>query len=459
MSNNLKRQVIHHLAEQGIPANYDPWNAVKMRLEGIKVSPKTMRQPRIDALWTFKLNKHFIGAMLFILSVAIVFFLTPQGQVTAKNLFELFRKADSNILPLPTGLPTEPMLPTRTRVPTQVLGLQPISTGESATLQVPTPKGKIEKGTFTQGLTITQAEELAQFAIPTPKSLPSGYQLTDVWFDSETRAVQQFYKYFPYQAGELFILTQEFSVPDDSIGQSAEIEQIRVGDIMVEAVSGAWFSATGSNQSEWINDSSAYTFRWQQDGFTFTVQFMMGDTFSPAYLTKDKMQAVVEVVIGTQSELPANLDLNNLKTVEEVKQVTSFPLLAPTLLPEGFILERAVYEPENQRAILIYRPNNTAGSMNHPSLIIFEVLKSDEIPPAQYPADFPAEAIEQVKIGEASGILTRGAIVDGRYDPSFGLSLHWETNSLSITINYSGSSEHSAQLEKVDMIKLAEGLR
>ena len=97
MSNNLKRQVIHHLAEQGIPANYDPWNAVKMRLEGIKVSPKTMRQPRIDALWTFKLNKHFIGAMLFILSVAIVFFLTPQGQVTAKNLFELFRKGDSNI--------------------------------------------------------------------------------------------------------------------------------------------------------------------------------------------------------------------------------------------------------------------------------------------------------------------------------------------------------------------------
>jgi hypothetical protein len=232
-----------------------------------------------------------------------------------------------------------------------------------------------------------------------------------------------------------------------------------MGDILVEVASGSWYSSTGSNQLEWIDDASAHTFRWQQDSFIFTLQFLVGDTFSPAYLTKEDMQAVVEVVVGVRSELPTKVDLNNLKSVEEVEQVAGFQLLAPTLLPEGFVLERAVYEPENQRAIFIYRPNDTAGSMNHPSLIIFEVLKSDEMLPAKYPDDFPAEAIEQVKIGETSGTLTRGAIVDGKYDPSSGLSLHWETNNLSITINYSGSSEHSAQLEKVDMIKLAEGLQ
>jgi hypothetical protein len=223
MSNNLKRQVIHHLAEQGIPANYDPWDAVKRRLEESKASPKTTRPSRIDARSSFRLNKQFISVMLFITSVTIIFFLTPQGQVTAKNIFQLFRKADSNILPLPNGLATEPILPTRTPVPTQIVGLQSISTGESATLQVPTPKGKTEQGTLAQGLTITEAEGLAQFAIRTPKSLPSGYRMADVWFDSETQAVQQFYKYFPYQAGELFILTQQRSQSTETIGQNAEI--------------------------------------------------------------------------------------------------------------------------------------------------------------------------------------------------------------------------------------------
>ncbi len=38
MNNNLKRQVIHHLAEQGVPANYDAWEAVKMHLEENRVN-------------------------------------------------------------------------------------------------------------------------------------------------------------------------------------------------------------------------------------------------------------------------------------------------------------------------------------------------------------------------------------------------------------------------------------
>lgn len=461
MSNKMKRQVIHHLAEQGVPANYDPWQAVRMRLEKNQASQRTTQQVRRNIPVRLNLNNRFAIALaiLLVLGVATVFFLTPQGQVTAKNLFQFFSKADSNLLPLPAGLPTEQILPTKTSVSTQVISLQPVSTEESPALYTPTAQGIMEQGILTQGLSIAEAQELARFAIRTPKSLPSGYRLADVWFDSKTRAVQQLYKYFPYQSGELFILTQELSQPTETIGQSAEIKQIKIGDVLVEVVTGSWFSADGSNQLEWINDASDHTFRWQQDGFTFTVQFMIGDTFSPAYLTEDDMQAVVEILIGKRSELPTKIDLNNLKSVEEVEQVAGFQLLVPTILPEGFVLERVVYEPENHRSVLIYRPKDTGDTMNYPSLTIFEILKGDDTPPATYPEDFPLGAIEQVKIGEFLGTLQRGAVVDGKYDPSSALSLYWETNNLSITINYWSSTSHPARLEKVDMIRIAEGFQ
>ncbi len=460
-NNNLKRQVIHHLAEQGVPADYDPWNEVITQLERNQAGRKMTQQSRMGAPIKFDLNMRFtrVLAMLLVFLVGTVFFLTPQGQITAQNLFQLFRRAESDVLPLPTGLPTEPILPTKTPVPTQVVGLEAVMTEEPSAFITPTPKEKMEQGTITYGLTISEAEELAKFAIRVPKTLPSGYRLTEVTFDSRTRAVQQIYKFSPYQSGEMFVLHQEPSQPTDPIGQSAEIDQIQVGDTMVEAVNGSWFSAAGSNQVEWFNDGPFHTYRWQQDGFTFTLEFLVDDTFSPAYLTKDDMQAVVEMVIGTRSELPEKVNINNLASVEAVEQVAGFQLLAPTLLPEGFVLERAVYEPDNQRAIIIYRPEDTAGSMNHPSLIIFEILKGDEIPPTTYQDELPPEAIEQVKIGKISGIFQRGAMVDGKYDPSSGLSLHWETNDLSITINYSGSSSHPSQLDKTDMIKIAEGLQ
>jgi len=460
-NNNLKRQVIHHLAEQGVPTDYDAWEAVKTQLERNQFDRKSVLHSRIAPPIKFVLNLRFTGVltMLLVLLAGMVFFLTPEGQVTAKNLFQLFRKAESNVLLLPTGLPTEPILPTRTPVPTLVVGLQPISTGEPRAFITPTPKEKTEQGAITYGLTILEAEELAKFAIRVPKSLPLGYRLTEVTFDSRTRAVQQIFKYFPYQSGEMFVLSQELSQPTDSVGQSAKIDQIQVGDITVETVNGSWFSSAGSNQEEWINNAPTHTFRWQQEGFTFTLQFLVGNTFSPAYLSKDDVQAVVEIVIGTRSELPEKVNLNNLTSVEEVEQVAGFQLLAPTLLPEGFVLGQAVYEPDNKRAVFIYQPKDTVGSMSHPSLVIYEILKNQDVPPTAFREELPPEAIEPVAVGTASGTFRIGAIVDGTYDPNAGLSLHWETNDLSVTINYFGSSSHPSQLEKAEMIKIAEGLK
>jgi hypothetical protein len=462
MSNdNFKRQVIHHIAEQAVPIEYDPWNTVKAQLEKKHGDRKGIQQSKIAFPLKFNLNKQLVGTLglLFTLLVVAGFFLTPQGRVAAQNLVLLFSKAKNDVLPLPSGLPTEPIHSTRTSVPTQIVGLQTVPTGEPSSFFTPTPRAKTGQGTTKYGLTIPEAEELAQFSVRTPPSLPTGYRLAEVLFDSQTKIVQQIYKYFPYQSGEMFVLSQDPAQSTETIGQSAQITQIPLEEHNVETVNGDWFTADGSNLVEWSNNGPTHTFRWQQDGLTFTLRFMVGDTFSPAYLTNDDMKAIVETVIGTQSAFPENIDLNNLANVEELKKVSSFSVLTPTLLPDGFILERAVYEPDTKRSILIYRPEDTGDSMNHPSLIIFEMPKQQEVPSSISREDWPPEAFEQVTIGPFSGTLTQGAMVNGVYDPSMGLSLHWETNDLSITINYSYSSDHPSQLQKADLTRIAEGLQ
>jgi hypothetical protein len=454
--NDLKRQVIHHLAEQGIPADYDPWVEINMQLERNQTGRKTTRQPGMTA--PMKINLRGLAALLVLL-VGVVFFLTPQGQVTAQNIFQFFRRAQSNVLPLPAGLPTEPILPTKTPVPMRVAGLQPVPSGEPNAFFTPTPSGRTILGTTTSGLTISGAEELAKYAIRVPKTLPSGYRLAEVMFDSQTQTVQQIYKYFPYQSGELFVLSQGPSQPAETIGQSAEINQIQVGDIPVESVSGTWLNELGSDVEEWVTGVPVQTFRWRQDGFYFALNIRVDDRFSPAYLSEDDMRALLEVIMGIRSALPEDINLNNLTSVEEAEKAAGFHLLAPAFIPEGFTLERVVYEPDNKRAVLIYRPKDTAGSMNNPSLVIYEILKSRETPSTAFQEELPPEAIEQVMIGIASGTYRRGAIENGVYDPDSGLSLSWETNDLCVNINYFNSSSHPSRLDKTDMIKIAEGLQ
>lgn len=430
MSDNLKQQVIHHLAEEGVSTVDDPWEAVKAKLAHQPAS----QQPKRALAWAM--------AALVILALGAAFFLTRPGRAAAQNFIQLFRRAERNVLPLPPGLPVEPIPPTRTPAPTQVIGLELAATGTSRAIFTPTPIKSTEQGPVTAGLTIAEAEALAGFPVRVPNSLPDGYRLANTTFDSERQLVTQIYQFTPYQAGEMFILHQQLEPPTDPIGLSAEIEQFAVGSTAVEAVSGSWFVAAGSNQEEWIPDAPVHTFRWVQQGITITLQFVVGDTFSPAYLTREAMLAVVETVIGTRSTLPETVELNNLPSVEAAEQAAGFDLLAPTLLPEGFVLERAVYEPENKRAVFIYITNDSSGKSS-PSLVIYQIAKDSDTPAAN------TDGAEAVMVGGYPGVLFDGEVP----------SLFWETDSLSITINYFGDPSHPARIEKARLVEIGEGMK
>ena len=414
-SDNIKHQLIQHLAEEKVPVNYDPWVIMQGKIAASKLEKEIHSSGKLAAVK--RRNLAALAIFGFILVVG-VFFMTAPGQVVANGLLSFFFKTDSNV----RALPTEPINPMGT----------------------------------TYGLNINEAENLAGFKIAVPASLPDGYSLAEVIYDSQLREAIQVYKFNSYQAGEMFILTQQTSQPAEIIGQSAEIKEFMVGTTPVESVLGSWFAPINSDMEEWSSDAPVHTFRWQDDSFFFSAQFWVNDSFSPAYLSEADMTAFLETLIGTRSTLPEKTNLNDLKSKDEIVIASGMQILMPTVLPDGFQFSHAVYEPENKRVVLIYPFGDGNQRSQQAKLVIFETPIASSQGASSFDG-YPEGAVERLTIGDQEITYIHGAMVDGTYDENKGSAILEQTNSLNITIQFYGSATTS--LDKASLIEVAKSLK
>lgn len=422
---SFKHQVINHLAEQKVPEDYDPWKKMQTRF-GVDLAGQELPGHVNDAhRFSSKqlVRSAVLAALVLVLAVGALFFTSPSGRVVAQSIIDLFTKTDGDERSVPDAYSSS--------------------------------------GVTTSGLSIKEAEKLASYKVVVPTSLPDGYSLTDVIYNSQSQGVSQIYKFSPYQSGEMFIFTQQIAFPSDPpIGQSAEVEQLQLGNTTVESVIGSWFAPGDSNTEHWVPEAPVHTFRWQKDGFYFTLEFWVNDTFSPAYLSEKNRQEILEIFLGTRVNLSENFNLNNIKSLEEAEMASGMQILAPATLPEGWVFSHAVYEPENRRVILIYLPENSSKgpNTNSASLVIIETPITPSQKPASYDG-YPPEALEEITIGQFNGTFIQGAVVDGIYNPNFGFSIQGQTDLLNITINYYKTNSDSVQLDKEQMIAIAESLQ
>ena len=414
-SNSIKRQIIHHLAEEKVQVNYDPWVIMQGKIEANKMEKEIHLSGKLAAVKGRNLAALAIFGLVLIVGV---FFMTPSGRVVANGLLSFFFRTDSNV----RALPTEPIIPETT----------------------------------TYGLNINEAENLAGFKIVTPASVPDGYSLAEVLYDSQLREVIQVYKFNPYQAGEMFLLTQQTSQPAEIVGQSAEVKEFMVGTTSVESVPGSWFAPINSDTEEWNSDAPVHTFRWQKDGFFFSVQFWVNDSFSPAYLSADDMTAFLETLIGTRSTLPEKTNFNDLKSREDIVSASGMQILMPTVLPDGCQFSHAVYEPENKRVVLIYQFGNGNQRSQQAKLVIFETPLTSSQGTSSFDG-YPEGAVERLTIGDQESTYIHGALVDGTYDANFGSAILEQTNSLNITIQFYASAASS--LDKASLIEVVKSLK
>ena len=285
---DLKHTILRHLAEEGVRLKGDPWEAVQVRLRQTSLSRRT-RGGWMDRLLIFT-QSHLPVAGLAVLAVMIVAFglylTTPEGQVVAQGILHLFAHTEQNTLPLPTAVPTEVLHLTSTTGPV------------AATQGEPTPQPTKESGGYLSGLSLDDAQALAGYPLRVPATLPEGFQLKDISFDTRTHAVSQLYDYLP-AVGPSISLQQSPTLVIQPIGPSAAIHQFVIHDTVVEWVDGGWFIPLGAAQQEWEPELPMRTFRWAQDGFYFTLWFMPTTASSP--LSMADMNAMVEIVMGASS--------------------------------------------------------------------------------------------------------------------------------------------------------------
>jgi hypothetical protein len=414
-SNSIKQQIIHHLAEEKVPVNYDPWVIMQEKIEANTSEKEIHSSGKFAAVK--RRNLAALAIFGFVLIVA-VFFMTPPGQVIANGLLSFFFRTDSNV----RALPTEPINPETT----------------------------------TYGLNINEAENLAGFKILVPASLPEGYSLAEVIYDSQLRETIQVYKFEPYQAGEMFLLTQQTSQPAEIVGQSAEVKEFIVGTTSVESVLGSWFAPLNSTTEEWSSDAPVHTFRWQEDDFFYSIQFWVNDSFSPAYLSVEDRTAFLETLIGTRSAFPEKINLNNLLSQDEIIAASGMQILMPTVLPDGFQFSHAVYEPENKRVVLIYPFENGNQGSDQAKIVIFETPINSSQGTVSFDG-YPEGAVERLTIGDVESTYIHGALMDGKYDENFGSGILEQTNSLNISIQFYGSA--TVSLDKASLIEVAKSLK
>jgi len=459
MNEKLFKQALNNLADEAIPSNYDPCPDIRKRIEaqldtGTQRGKRKILQPRLVSAG--------FAALLVIIAGTILLF-TPPGQAFAQGIFHFFTLAENDILPLPTGQPAEPPPPTRTTAPTDIVALQQVTPVESALdaqsypTAMPAPTA-VEANAPIWNLSIEEAKQLAGFELHVPASLPPGYRLDNVIFDPRTNEVSQIYGFHPYSAGEQFILHQRPSAPDDVVGQSAAVEQMAIGGVSVEFVEGSWFGEAGADVETWHTNSIHHTFRWQEGNFYFSLEILFddSDTWSPAYWTKDGMLAMVEIAMDVRTEFPEQININNLTSIGQAEEAASFDLLVPSVLPEGFVFSRAVFEPQAGQVSLFYQPQDGSRDSSGVRLLIVEKQGRGQFTGTW--DGYPEGAVEEVLVGSSQAVLARGALADGVYEPDTNLSLVWNTADRSIKMIYSTRADYPVRLDQEKMIAIAESM-
>ncbi len=265
-NDQVKKQVIHRLAEDKVPSVINSWQTIQSRINDHK-EHKTMQLRWVS-----------VSSTVFVAVALVVFFLTPIGKSVAQGLLNYFTKPGGDEQRIQFANEIEnPGIETQTdAIPSKIIDLDG----------------------FVRGLTLEEAETLAGFVVSVPKVIPQDYQLKDVIYDPEIQGVTQQYFFEGNYGKEFMTLTQQISSEVEAIGSSAEVYNLQVGDILVESVPGYWFSYTGETVETWQPDSPVHTYRWSMGEFFYRLQFVYNEPASPGYVDETSQLSIVESLIS-----------------------------------------------------------------------------------------------------------------------------------------------------------------
>ncbi|MHB1118898.1 MAG: DUF4367 domain-containing protein [Bellilinea sp.] len=241
------QSVLKNLAEQKAPGReINLWPAIESQLQtGDRTNPKgtimNARQKRIP---------RFAAAVtLAVILIAVIFFLTPQGQAVAQELLQFFTREEANELPLQSWqLTQEPTQANPTPNPASIIDANP---------------------------DFAEVEKLAGYDVYEPSWIPANLTFAGASIEEEKQIVRIFYRYFDTNG---LVFRQE-PIPVElecklcgSVGAEAFVQQISIAGIDGEYVEGVW--KLTDQGPVWESDPYLQTMRWQANGMAFELLYM-----------------------------------------------------------------------------------------------------------------------------------------------------------------------------------------
>jgi hypothetical protein len=373
--------------------------------------------------------------VLLVLTVIVVLttsLITPRGRAFAQDILQFFKRADSNVLPLPADqiISTE--------------GVENIPTAEP-----PAPL-----------ISVAEAEKSAGFNAQELPSVPQGFTFAGAMGNPGGISIE-------YQVqgngGQLIIneSTNGFMQTEWDQAPVEAISQVKVGDLDAEMVQGAYVVYPGETSARWNPDVPIIRLRWIEDGIWFEMA-KYGGVESIAYLDGPGLIKLAESLTNNPDD-PFTLD------VKVAESLAGFDVLEPAWLPEALSFKGAAFEAKQWE-----RKQNTVKLFyNFSSEKYGPGLESNGIVLTQQPIQAIEECeicdfvgtdaeVEKVQIGNTTGEYVVGVWKADKagnwvweYEP-YLQTLRWQENKMAFEILYMGPPE---EVTKDTLIAIAKSLK
>ena len=259
-SKTLKSLLLRRAEEMAPTSEVNLWPSIQARLSSrYSVLP--------GSTGGFKRKTSFralpiLALVSLALILAVAFFAAaPQGQALAQQFLSLFFRTAPDQRPMPT---------------------------------------ESRPAVITPAANISEGEALTGWHIFKPAWLPKGFAFYSIDNRPQSGLVVQEYTYQPemgMQAGYFYIGQRKTPFTDLwPVGESAQIESVKIGDVAGEYVIGAWGGE--ADHEKWEANPNIQHLRWKANGYYFDLQFSIAGVEqadlanSPYYISKEGLIAI-----------------------------------------------------------------------------------------------------------------------------------------------------------------------
>jgi hypothetical protein len=422
------QSILQDALEEEMPSSeIKLWPAVKASL-GAGTKSFVLQGERMNSIGSRRIQR----VALIVLMIAVfgsIALITPPGRAFAQTVLQFFRRAESNVLPLPAG-----------QIPS------PEEAQAMPTAQPPAPI-----------VSVREAEQTAGFDARELPLVPEGFIFAGAMGSQGSISIQ----YEAVGGGGALVINESTNGFMQSEWDQAPVEsisQVRIGELEAEIVQGAYVVYPGETVARWNSDAPILRLRWVQDGIWFEMA-KFGGVERIEYLDQD---ALIELA-ASLTNAPFTLQ------IKEAESLAGFDVLEPAWIPEVLSLFGAAFESEewerkqNTVRIFYYFSSGKYGPGLESNGIVLTQQPIHSMEDCEICDFVGADAnVEEVQIGATTGEYVVGvwqADASGNWTwihEPYLQTLRWQANGMAFELLYMGIPE---EVTKTDLIAIAESMK